>query len=113
MWQLQLALVLVLVLRLSLVPDAGLALGLRLLTNAGGKLTATNLTVVTLGNTPLESELKRFMESLLIFVYGQSDELGAILCQFCKDPGMNDTDFGVRVRARVRRDHLRAYNTGL
>ena len=47
MWQLQFALVLVLVLRLSLVPDAGLDLGLRLLTNAGGKLTATNLTVVT------------------------------------------------------------------
>ena len=47
MWQLQVVLVPVLVLRLSLVPDEGLALGLRLLTNAGGKLTATNLAVVT------------------------------------------------------------------
>ena len=39
------------------------------------------------GHTILESELKRFMESLLIFVYGQSDELGAILRKFCLDPG--------------------------
>ena len=42
------------------------------------------------GHTILESELKRFMESLLIFVYGQSDELGAVLRQFCLDPGMSD-----------------------
>ena len=31
------------------------------------------------GHTCLESELKRFLESLLIFVYGQSDDLGKIL----------------------------------
>ena len=44
-------------------------------------------------HTCSESELKRFLESLLCFVcmYGQSDDLGAILCQFCRDPGMDDT----------------------
>ena len=45
------------------------------------------------GHTILETELKRFMESLLLFVYGQSDELGAILHKFGQDPGMSDTDF--------------------
>ena len=57
-------------------------------------------------HTILESEVKRFMESLLIFVYGQSDELGAILCKFCKDPGMNDTDFDLlnaQVSERLQR----------
>ena len=58
------------------------------------------------GHTCLESELKRFLESLLIFVYGQSDDLGKILCKFCKDPGMNDTDFALlndQVSERLQR----------
>ena len=42
------------------------------------------------GHTCVESELKRFMGSLLCFVYGQSDELGAVLREFCLDPGMGD-----------------------
>ena len=45
------------------------------------------------GNTCADTELKRFMESLVCFVYGQSDELGAALVEFCKDPGMSDVDF--------------------
>ena len=58
------------------------------------------------GHTILESELRRFMESLLIFVYGQSDDLGAILRQFCLDPGMSDTNFellNVQVSERLQR----------
>jgi hypothetical protein len=57
-------------------------------------------------NTTLESELKRFMESLLVFVYGQSDELGAILREFCIDPGMGDAEFDVlnaKVSERLQR----------
>ena len=48
MGQLQVVALAALARRLRLVPDTGLDLGLRLLKNAGGKLTATNLTVVTL-----------------------------------------------------------------
>ena len=58
------------------------------------------------GHTTLESELKRVLESLLCFVYGQSDELGTILRQFCLDPGMSDTDFdllNVQVSERLQR----------
>ena len=58
------------------------------------------------GHTTPESELKRFMESLLCFVYGQSDELGAVLRQFFLDPGMSDTDFNVlndQVSERLQR----------
>ena len=58
------------------------------------------------GTTTTESELKRFLESLLCFVYGQSDDLGAILRQFCLDPGMNDTNFellNAQVSERLQR----------
>jgi len=46
------------------------------------------------------------MESLLVFVYGQSDELGTILREFCLDPGMSDTDFellNAKVSERLQR----------
>ena len=46
------------------------------------------------------------MESLLCFVYGQSDELGAVLREFCLDPGMGDTEFGLlngKVSERLQR----------
>ena len=58
------------------------------------------------GHTILESELRRFMESLLIFVYGQRDDLGKILRKFCLDPGMSDTNFellNVQVSERLHR----------
>ena len=45
------------------------------------------------GNTCADTELKRFLESLVCFVYGQSDELGTVLVEFCRDPGMSDVDF--------------------
>ena len=57
-------------------------------------------------NTCSASELKRFLESLLCFIYGQSDELGAILCQFCLDPGMGDVAFNMlqaKVSERLQR----------
>ena len=46
------------------------------------------------------------MESLLIFVYGQSDDLGAILRKFCLDPGMSDTNLellNAQVSERLQR----------
>ena len=45
------------------------------------------------GSTCTDTELKRFLESLVCFVYGQSDELGTALVEFCRDPGMSDVDF--------------------
>ena len=45
------------------------------------------------GSTCADTELKRFLESLVCFVYGQSDELGTVLVEFCRDPGMSDVDF--------------------
>jgi len=44
-------------------------------------------------HTCSDTELNRYLDTLLCHVHGQSETLGPLLEQFCNDPGMNDNDF--------------------